>query len=112
VNKDEGESRDVVVMTNRTMFVAAEGGRERAYASFPVCIEDRGVDRDPVREDGVREDPMRARAFAIQRPSSSRSISTVKSLMVINTRWRKDRSSARTASISLTERTMGKVRQL
>ena len=43
----------VVVMTSRTMFEDAEDRRERGFASFPVYIEDRVVDRDLVREDGA-----------------------------------------------------------
>ena len=43
----------IVVMTSRTMFEDAEDRRERECASFPVCIEDRVVDRDPAREDGA-----------------------------------------------------------
>lgn len=53
VSRSEGGLAIMVVMTSRTMFEDAEDRRERGFASFPVYIEDRVVDRDLVREDGA-----------------------------------------------------------
>src|SRR2546428_2585304 len=51
--RGKGEIREVVLMTSRTMFEAAEDRRESGCAAFPVGIEDRGVDGEPDGEGGA-----------------------------------------------------------
>lgn len=51
--QSEGGLAIIVVMTSRTTFEDAEDRRERGFASFPVYIEDRVVDRALAREDGA-----------------------------------------------------------